>query len=222
MKEFKRSIVFLAIVFTLLFIVYRIQFNGSLSTLSSDWANFTTYLFGIITPLISLFGFYFIMLTLKNTDKHNLIIHYSNTLNQIDGQIDRILNKEIYISFTGSNKITKTLRSALRYNKNVKEQISIISDSRGMNQINSQAIELKKLRYFLIEMSKITNEILKIDRNNKMWTNIYRIKYQEVYNQLTNNDSFYFADKLHELDNKENSVYALTEDEKILFDYFKT
>ena len=224
MKQYiKTCSVIVVIILFVLVVLYRINFPGWFSSNSDDWANFVTYVSGIISPIITVIGFVFVIITIKKNDISNEVNHYSRSIDNIEGKINQILDKPVYIKYTNRGTVfPNTIRSSLSCNSKDSEIITI-SDSIEMNQLNNQMMEIRSLRYLLIMLSKLCYKIIELDKANQEWINIYKIKYYEIVEYVFNDKAYYYAKLLttKESEDPKRKLFNISQKNIKYLDFYK-
>jgi hypothetical protein len=210
--------IFLLIISTVLVCIYRINFNGYFSNNSDDWSNFVTYFTGFLTPIISIIGFYLVLITIESSDKSNRTNNFARSIDNIEIQISNILSKKVYIQVNNSDAIQENIQSSLMITKNNNLKIS---DTIDMKHLNNQMQEIYNLRQLLIILSKLLNRTINIDQKNKEWTIIYKYKYGSICSYILDSDTFYLANLLNRLEEKNEKAFKLSEKDQALLNFYK-
>ena len=219
-KKYLLSIIsiFLLIISAVLICIYRANFNGDFSNNSDDWSNFVTYFSGFLTPIISIIGFYLVIITIESSDKSNRTNNFVKSIDNLEIQISNILLKKVYIQVNNSTAIQENIQSSLMITKNSNLKIS---DTIDMKHLNNQMQEIYNLRQLLIILSKLLNRIINIDNKNKEWIIIYKYKYSIICTYLLDSETFYLADLLKRLEEKNEKLFKLSEKDLELLNFYK-
>ncbi len=161
---------------------YIYTFNNGFSNNSSDWSNYSSYISGLINPIISLIGIYLIFMeytkSIKNRDEDKVL----KRLEYVENDLTKVLQQNInYIAI--NDESTATLMQFLRYSKKQKfKSITILRG--GMFVSTDLSFDIVKIFCYLNLL------FIEINQLDASFQNYYELKYYDLLESLFS-DLFY-------------------------------
>jgi hypothetical protein len=118
MEKNKRNIVVISLVIVLILInlPYIMTFSHGFSDASSDWANYSTFISGLLNPIISLIGIYLIYKEYTKSSANRNEDKLLKRIEFVENDLAKILNRNVYYKVRSKEENT-TLIQFLRFNK---------------------------------------------------------------------------------------------------------
>jgi hypothetical protein len=177
-------------------VLYFFRFHYGLSFEQGDWSSFGSYIGGILTPIISITGFYYVVLSIKNTSEERKIDNIKTIIEKTENETDNILNRVVFIEFLESAKMqSHTILSLLRFSKTSKIYRIYLDIERQMpiqlfKEVNDIRSNLQFIMIRLMELMKT-----RIDES-EVQNEYYKRKYSSLVTYLSNTDLYYYATKI--------------------------
>jgi len=205
MKKFK---LILPIILSLIFVITIITISIILlpKNITHEKYEYFSYIGSILTgflgPLISIFGFYYLYQSFRDSNDQYTISNIITVLNKYESIIDSTVKKEIYNKKEPDGKRWKsTVGGNLIINIPSDLYVEFFKDEECRSQIDmmSEIIEIRKTLWNIVKNVESLGEI----KTAKEIEEYYKIKYWNVVLAL-NDEKHYFTGKYYEFKNKSN------------------
>jgi hypothetical protein len=198
-------IVFSSVIAILVFFPY-FTVNNVLSANQIDWGSFGSYIGGLLGPLISIIGFYYIVKSFRRNSDERLFDNTKEIIRKTEDEIDLILEKQIYINREDDQNIRSlTIYDFMRYKKEIDvSAIYYYDDFKSQTQLYKELHDIRTYLYFIMsELKKIENirarecEVLEL---------FYRKKYLPIIKYLFDKEIYALAQLMMTWDKSDSII----------------
>ena len=174
-------------------IFYFANFHEGISNDADTWGTFGSYTGGVIGPIVSITGFYYVILSLTTARRDRYADNIKVFSEKIEHEIDSILQKHVYVLYNSHQSFAKfSVNELFRFNSAVNVNAVHLDEAKttttNLNKEIQDIVEyLRLLSTKLILLHNIqAEEVADV-------VDYYKTKFGSTVEYLSNRESYYVA-----------------------------
>jgi hypothetical protein len=170
-------------------------FSNGLSSDGNIWGAFGSYVGGLVGPIISVTGFYYVIASLNTAKVERHSDSILGFLGKIEQELDNILTKEVFALYKGNDNTFFArfeLREFLRFHSTTRVEMIYFDQSKTV--ITNLEKEIQDIIKYLDLVKRRLAALAQLDRDSiDNVVEYYKTKYEILVDSLTNTQDRFAA-----------------------------